>query len=61
MIDVIDKIVTKDIKTISGEEAIEIVKWIRENLQDVEKISLLLRKNPQTIIIFRLGNPSPES
>jgi DNA-binding transcriptional regulator YiaG len=54
MIDVIYKIATKDIKTLNGEDAIEIVKWIRENLQNVEKISLLLRKNPQTIIIFRL-------
>jgi transcriptional regulator with XRE-family HTH domain len=54
MIDVIDKIATKDIKTLNGEDAIEIVKWIRENLQDVEKISLLLRKSPQTILIFRL-------
>jgi len=52
MNDKIKNIVSNDIKEINNEEPREIINWLKENIGDKEKIDLLLKLNPQTIIIF---------
>ena len=54
MDDKIKNIASKDIKEISNEELRETISWLKENIGDKEKISLLLKLNPQAIIIFRV-------